>query len=233
MAGKVLVPISEHINRLVAIRFQCDIMGTTNLVVARTDSEAATLITSNIDSRDHAFILGSTNPKIGSLADVMSQAEAKGVTGAALQKVEDDWTTAANLQLYNDTLAAAPRASTPPSSSRRPPTLPTTTRSRLPSATASATLPSGTGRLPALVRATSATVAEPSAPSTVPLLSLPTPVSTVRETVGSRDWEEAKCSGHVFQDPRGLKRECATDLNTPQMVLNVSNDDDALISMLT
>jgi isocitrate lyase len=40
----------------------------------------------------------------------MSQAEAKGVTGAALQKVEDDWTTAANLQLYNDTLAAALKA---------------------------------------------------------------------------------------------------------------------------
>jgi isocitrate lyase len=104
MAGKVLVPIQEHINRLVAIRLQFDIMGVENLAVARTDSEAATLITSNIDDRDHPFILGATNPSLP-LASVMTEAEAAGKFGDELQAIEDQWLAAANLQLFSTTLA--------------------------------------------------------------------------------------------------------------------------------
>lgn len=100
MAGKVLVPIAEHINRLVAIRAQYDIMGVENIVVARTDAEAATLITSNIDPRDHEFLVGSTNPSLRPLATVMHEAESKGVQGAALQAVEDDWIARAGLKRY-------------------------------------------------------------------------------------------------------------------------------------
>ncbi|OLL25947.1 2-methylisocitrate lyase, mitochondrial [Neolecta irregularis DAH-3] len=59
-AGKVLVPFSEHINRLNAARMQCDILGSEMLLIARTDSESARLISSNIDVRDHEFILGIT-----------------------------------------------------------------------------------------------------------------------------------------------------------------------------
>ncbi len=103
----MLVPISEHINRMVAMRLQCDIMGTTNLVIARTDSEAATLITSNIDPRDHTFILGSTNPGLLPLVDIMLAGEIEGRSGPQLQQLEDDWIKAAKLELYPQTLANA------------------------------------------------------------------------------------------------------------------------------
>ena len=64
MGGKALVATSEHINRLVAARLQLDIMGVEKLLVARTDSGAATLIQSNIDARDHCFILGAPHPRV-------------------------------------------------------------------------------------------------------------------------------------------------------------------------
>lgn len=101
------MPIGEHINRLIAIRLQYDIMGVENIVVCRTDSEAATLITTNVDERDHPFIIGTTNPDNEDLCTLMARAEKQGKSGEALQKIEDDWVAQAGLCLYNDAVAAA------------------------------------------------------------------------------------------------------------------------------
>jgi len=102
MAGKVLVATGEHINRLVAARAQCDIMGTETLIVARTDAEAATLLTTNIDPRDHAFILGSTTPGLPALNELMHEAELAGKYGDELEAIEKDWIQKAHILRFND-----------------------------------------------------------------------------------------------------------------------------------
>jgi isocitrate lyase len=56
MGGKVLVPTREAVSKLVAARLAADVCGVPTLLVARTDAEAANLITSDIDERDRAFI---------------------------------------------------------------------------------------------------------------------------------------------------------------------------------
>lgn len=53
-----MVPTQEGINKLIAARLAADVMGVSTLVIARTDVEAANLITSDIDPRDHKFITG-------------------------------------------------------------------------------------------------------------------------------------------------------------------------------
>lgn len=56
LGGKVLVPTKEAINKLVAARLAADTMNVPTLIIARTDADAANLITSDIDPRDHHFI---------------------------------------------------------------------------------------------------------------------------------------------------------------------------------
>ncbi len=58
LGGKVLVPTVEAINKLVAARLAADVMGASTLIIARTDANAANLLTTDIDSRDTKFITG-------------------------------------------------------------------------------------------------------------------------------------------------------------------------------
>eukprot|EP01097_Dermamoeba_algensis_P001184 TRINITY_DN1441_c0_g1_i2.p1 TRINITY_DN1441_c0_g1~~TRINITY_DN1441_c0_g1_i2.p1 ORF type:complete len:539 (+),score=144.68 TRINITY_DN1441_c0_g1_i2:52-1668(+) len=102
MAGKVLVPIREHIDRLVAARVQADILGSELVIVARTDSEAATLLTSNVDPRDHPFIIGATNPELSSYNETIRYAQGRGASEAELEKIQADWNKNAGLMLYHE-----------------------------------------------------------------------------------------------------------------------------------
>ena len=58
MGGKVLVPTQEAVQKLVAARLAADVMGVPTLIVARTDAEAADLITSDVDDNDKPFLTG-------------------------------------------------------------------------------------------------------------------------------------------------------------------------------
>ena len=58
MGGKVLVPTSEAVQKLIAARFAADVMGVPSIVLARTDAEAANLLTSDVDANDKPFLTG-------------------------------------------------------------------------------------------------------------------------------------------------------------------------------
>ncbi|KAI3440872.1 Isocitrate lyase [Psidium guajava] len=89
MAGKVLVAVSEHINRLVAARLQFD---------------------TNVDTRDHQFILGATNPSLrGKSLALLAEAMAAGKTGPELQALEDSWLAMAQLKTFSECVTDAIR----------------------------------------------------------------------------------------------------------------------------
>jgi len=56
LGGKVLIPTAAHERNLIAARLAADVMGTSTLIMARTDAESAKLITSDVDERDRPFI---------------------------------------------------------------------------------------------------------------------------------------------------------------------------------
>ncbi|MCY7314608.1 MAG: isocitrate lyase [Rubrivivax sp.] len=58
MGGKVLVPTREAVAKLTAARLAADVMGTSTILLARTDAEAADLVTSDVDANDRPFLTG-------------------------------------------------------------------------------------------------------------------------------------------------------------------------------
>ena len=63
MGGKVLVSTQEAVQKLAAARLAADIMGVPTLVFARTDAEAANLVTTDVDEIDRPFIVGERTPE--------------------------------------------------------------------------------------------------------------------------------------------------------------------------
>ena len=63
LGGKVLVPTSEAIQKLVAARLAADVLGVPTLIMARTDANSAHLLTSDIDPRDREFVTGERTPE--------------------------------------------------------------------------------------------------------------------------------------------------------------------------
>jgi isocitrate lyase len=63
LGGKVLVPTSQFVRTLVAARLAADVLGVPTVLVARTDALSATLLTSDVDERDHEFLTGERTPE--------------------------------------------------------------------------------------------------------------------------------------------------------------------------
>ncbi len=83
LGGKVLVPTQEAVNKLIAARLAADVMGVPSLIIARTDAEAANLITSDIDERDQRFLTGErTNEGFYTVKNGIEQCISRGLSYA-------------------------------------------------------------------------------------------------------------------------------------------------------
>ena len=83
MGGKVLVPTREAVEKLTAARFAADVMGVPTLILARTDAEAANLITSDYDANDKPFLTGErTQEGFYRVKNGLEQAISRGVAYA-------------------------------------------------------------------------------------------------------------------------------------------------------
>ena len=63
LGGKVLVPTGQFVRTLLAARLAADVLGVPTLLIARTDADAATLLTSDADERDAEFLTGERTPE--------------------------------------------------------------------------------------------------------------------------------------------------------------------------
>lgn len=83
MGGKVLVPTQEAVQKLISARLAADVMGVPTVLLARTDAEAASLLTSDVDPNDAPFLTGErTNEGFFKVKNGLEQAISRGVAYA-------------------------------------------------------------------------------------------------------------------------------------------------------
>ena len=83
MGGKVLIPTEEAVQKLVAARLAADVLGIPTVILARTDAEAANLLTSDFDDRDKPFLTGErTSEGFFRVRNGLEQSVARGVAYA-------------------------------------------------------------------------------------------------------------------------------------------------------
>lgn len=102
LAGKVLVPASTHVSRLVATRFALDMLECPMLVIARTDAESGRLLSSSVDPGDHPYILGTTVP-----GQPLAEALASAVSAADAARIEQQWDATHPLMTFNEAVRHA------------------------------------------------------------------------------------------------------------------------------
>jgi isocitrate lyase len=84
MGGKVLLPTQEAIQKLIAARLAADVMGVPTVLLARTDAEAASLLTSDVDANDRPFLTGArTSEGFYISKNGLEQAISRGVSYAS------------------------------------------------------------------------------------------------------------------------------------------------------
>ncbi|KAI8717026.1 Isocitrate lyase [Fusarium sp. LHS14.1] len=100
--GRTVVPTSEYIARLTAVRMQFDVMGANTLLMCRCDTDRSQFITSTIDPRDHEYILGATHD-VKPLVEAVSLGIAEGKT---YMQARDEWKASAGLMTFDEAVKA-------------------------------------------------------------------------------------------------------------------------------
>ncbi|KAI0129703.1 isocitrate lyase [Xylariales sp. AK1849] len=100
--GRTVVPTSEYLDRLKAVRMQFDVMGAETMLLCRCDTDHSEFITSVVDERDHEYVIGATN-EVEPLKNFLRMAQAE---NRDLKLARNEWKNKAALKTYDEAVKA-------------------------------------------------------------------------------------------------------------------------------